>query len=116
MIQTMTNSSKKKINSRQKGASGERELAHLLTQSGFPSRRGQQFSGSPESPDVVCESLAQFHIECKRTQKTDIYGWLEQTRTDKKDNQIPLICHRKNHQEWVAILPLTDLLELLKNG
>jgi hypothetical protein len=45
------------MNSRNKGKRGELEAAHMLTHEGFPARRGQQFSGGTDSPDVVCESL-----------------------------------------------------------
>lgn len=34
------------MNSRQKGARGERELAKKLREYGFDSRRGQQYSGA----------------------------------------------------------------------
>ena len=43
-----------KINSRAKGARYERELARYLDENGFPARRGQQFAGGSDSPDVVC--------------------------------------------------------------
>ena len=37
------------MNSRRKGKVGEREFAALLREHGFDARRGQQFSGSPDS-------------------------------------------------------------------
>ena len=40
------------INSRAKGAKGERELANKLKDYGYNTRRGQQFSGL-EGEDVV---------------------------------------------------------------
>ena len=45
------------MNSRAKGARGERLWRDELRAQGFTARRGQQFSGSPDSPDVVCEEL-----------------------------------------------------------
>jgi Holliday junction resolvase len=60
---------RKKVNSRQKGARGERQWAKELNAMGFnsdePARRGQQFSGSKDSPDVVCKALACLHPEVK---------------------------------------------------
>lgn len=56
------------MNSRAKGQRGERELADFITAAGFPARRGQQFAGGPDSPDVVCPGLP-FHIEAKRTER-----------------------------------------------
>ena len=52
------------VNSRNKGKSGELELAHELERLwGVSARRGQQFSGSPDSPDVVT-GIPGLHIEC----------------------------------------------------
>ena len=54
-----------KVNSRQKGKRGEREFARFLRDNGFEARRGVQYQGGPESPDVVCETLAHIHFEVK---------------------------------------------------
>jgi Holliday junction resolvase len=104
----------KRINSRNKGATAEREVAALLTEKGFPASRGQQFAGSPDSPDVKCEALKDFHIEVKRTQKTAIYDWLDQALRDKREDQKPVIFHRKNQKDWIVILRLDDFLGLVK--
>ena len=40
-----------------KGKVGEREFAELLRAHGFDARRGQQFAGGADSPDVVSEAL-----------------------------------------------------------
>lgn len=104
----------KRINSRAKGAVGERELAAFLTSHGFPARRGQQFAGGPDSPDVVCERLDRFHIECKRVEAGNPYNWLAQAERDKGDGQIPLVCHRRNGKGWLAVLPLEDFLNLVR--
>ena len=45
------------IKSRTKGKVGELELAAKLSEAGFPATRGQQHSGSPDSPDVICDGL-----------------------------------------------------------
>lgn len=101
-------------NSKRKGKVGELELAHFLTEAGFPARRGQQYSGSPDSPDVVCESLEDLHIECKRIESGhgSTYKWLEQSREDSGEDQIPIVCHRKNRKKWLVTLELEDFLEL----
>ena len=48
----------KKINANRKGKAFERQVAHILSDNGFPARRGQQFAGSPDSPDVVSRRLS----------------------------------------------------------
>lgn len=103
------------MNSKDKGKRGERELATLLTENGFPAERGVQYSGSPDSPDVKCPSLDFIHWECKRTERLNVYKAMEQAHQDRGWNQVPVIAHRKNNKEWLAILPLEDFLTLLKN-
>lgn len=102
------------INSRTKGAAGERELAKKLTEVfGCEARRGQQFQGSPDSPDVVT-SLDGVHIECKRVERFEIYKAIEQAKRDSGQDEIPIVCHRKNRGEWLAVVRLDDLPELVE--
>ena len=103
---------KPRINSRNKGANGEREFANLLTKEGFQAERGQQHSGGKDSPDVKCEGLTGVHFEVKRVQSGNLYKWLAQAIRDAKDN-IPIVAHRRNNADWVAVLPMTELLKLL---
>lgn len=105
---------KKRINSRAKGAAGERELANWLKERGHDARRGQQFSGGTDSPDVVCPTLEGFHIECKRVEAGNLYVWLAQAVKDAGATKIPLVVHRRNKKDWVAILPLDSLISFLQ--
>jgi Holliday junction resolvase len=101
------------VNSRNKGKRGELEFAHYLTDAGFPARRGQQFSGGKESPDVVCESLP-VHWEVKRTEAGNPYNWLDQAIDDAGADKIPVVAHRRSAKAWMAILPMKDFLTLLR--
>ena len=51
------------MNGRQRGHRGERQGRDELRAHGYAARRGQQFAGSPDSPNVVCESLPWLHFE-----------------------------------------------------
>ena len=51
---------------------GEREFAALLREHGFDARRGQQFAGGADSPDVVSDALAWLHVEVKRVQNLNL--------------------------------------------
>lgn len=102
------------INSRDKGARGERELADFLRQHGVDARRGQQFHGGPGSPDVVAD-IPGVHLECKRVEKGSLYDWMAQATRD-AGGKIPVVAHRRNNKEWVAILPLKDLLYLINRA
>lgn len=99
-------------NSKKKGARGELELAHYLTDNGHPARRGQQYAGGTDSPDVICPSLP-VHFEAKRTERLRIHQAIEQAIDDAGD-QTPVVAFKANRKPWLAILRLDDLLPLLE--
>ena len=101
-----------KINSRTKGKVGELEFAAALKAKGLDARRGQQFSGSKDSPDVVCSSLTGVHFEVKRVQSGNPYKWLDQAIRDGVD-KMPVVAHRKNRKDWIVVMRMDDLLDLL---
>jgi hypothetical protein len=97
--------------SRQKGKRGEREAAaELGNVFGCPSRRGVQYQGGPESPDVVLEGV-NVHVEVKRTETLSLYAATDQARHD-AGGKIPLVLHRRNGKAWVAIVELEHLTAL----
>ncbi len=102
----------KKINSNRKGKKGELEAAALLREYGFEARRGQQYSGGGDSPDVV-HSIPGIHIEVKRTETLSLYKAMEQAREDSA-GKVPVVLHRRNGKEWLAILPAGELLSYLE--
>lgn len=94
--------------SRDKGKRGEREAAAEIERLfGVPARRGQQFSGSPDSPDVVA-GLPEVHIEVKRSEVFSAYKALAQAELD-SHAEYPLVIHRKNGKQWIAVCYLDDL-------
>jgi hypothetical protein len=103
------------MNSRAKGKVGELEAAALLRDNGFDARRGQQFQGGAGSPDVVCDALPGIHLEVKRVEAGNPYVWMAQAKRD-APGKTPVVLHRKNRQDWLAILPAADFLALLKKA
>ena len=101
------------INSRSKGKRGELELAEILRAQRWAARRGQQFKGGSDSPDIVTNMPGNFHIECKRVEAGNLYNWLEQAQKDAHETAIPVVMHKKNNKPWVAILDLTDFFVLV---
>ena len=98
-------------NGNAKGKRGERELAHELTcLFGTKCRRGQQYSGI-EGKDVI--GLHGVHIECKRTETLSVYKAMEQAIRDATGDDVPIVCHRRNQREWLAIVRLSDLTRLM---
>lgn len=101
-----------KINSRAKGAAGERELSNKLKEYGFETRRGQQFCGANGDADVV--GLPGVHIECKRVEKLDLEKAYTQAVNDAKENEIPIVFHRKNREKWKITMSLEDFMKFYK--
>ncbi len=98
-------------NSRTKGKVGELEVAALLRDYGFEARRGQQFSGGGDSPDVV-HSIPNVHLEVKRVEAFSLYPAMAQAAGDASSGQVPVVFHRRNREEWVAIMPAEDFLRM----
>lgn len=102
------------LNSKQKGKRGELQFALALRDAGYKSaRRGQQYSGGSESADVVCEELPHLHFEVKRSETVHLEKWMQQAIEDAGDSgKMPVVVHRKNMTEWVAILRFEDFLKM----
>jgi Holliday junction resolvase len=101
------------VNSLQKGKRGEREVAELLREFGFEARRGQQFSGSPDSPDVV-HNIPELHLEVKFRERLSLYESIEQAEKDDPE-KTPVVFHRRKQKKWVVILYSDDFINMI-NG
>jgi Holliday junction resolvase len=98
---------------KRRGKVGERELAKVLREHGFEeAKRGQQFRGGGDSPDVV--GIPGVHVECKRVEKFDPYDWMAQAVRDADEGKTPAVIHRRNHKDWIVILRLEDYAALIK--
>ena len=98
--------------SKRKGNRGELELSKVLSRLfDAECRRGQQFSGI-EGRDVV--GLDGVHVECKRTESLRLYPAMAQAERDATEGDVPIVCHRRNHQAWIAVVKLSDLPRLVK--
>lgn len=98
--------------SRNKGKGGEREIAAKAREHGFDARRGVQFQGGPDSPDVV--GIPGWHAEVKRAESLSVYPAFEQALADKGADAKPVVFHRRNGKRWLAILDADDFLSLVK--
>lgn len=98
--------------SRDKGKAGERELARRLRQYDCDCRRGQQYCGANGDADVI--GLPGIHIECKRTERLSLYDAIGQAASDTKEGEIPVVMHRRNNSEWLAILQLDRFMEIYR--
>lgn len=101
------------MNSRQKGKVGEREFAALLRHHGFDARRGQQFAGGADSPDVVSEELGWIHFEVKRCERIDLRSWIGQAAGDAGGKRWVLAL-RWNHGPWLFLQGEEFFMEMLR--
>ena len=106
------------VNSRRKGAEGERSLCRKLREYGYEARRGQQFSGANGDPDVVT-NMGHIHIECKTTANGHgkTYDWIDQARRDSREGEISAVFHKKVSKEyrgnpWLVTLPIDDFMKI----
>jgi Holliday junction resolvase - archaeal type len=98
--------------SRDKGKRGELELAKILREYGYETRRGQQFCGAKGDADVI--GLPGIHIEVKRVEKLNLYEAVKQSVRDSVYEDLPAVFHRKNNQEWLVTMRLTEWMEMYK--
>jgi len=100
------------MNSRAKGARGERELAGILREHGYDCRRGQQYSGASGDADVI--GLPGIHIEVKRVERLNLYDAMAQAKSDARIDSLPAVFHRKNHCAWLVTMELDDWMEIYR--
>lgn len=101
------------INSRSKGKRIELEFAHLLTEYGHEARRGQQFSGGADSPDVICQSLP-IHWEVKGVEKLNLFETMENLIEECPKGKWRAVAWKKNRLGWLISLPAEDFFDLIK--
>ena len=102
-------------NSIAKGKKGEREWANVLKEHGYKeARRGQQYKGGGDSPDVV--GLPGIHQEVKRVEKLRLWESFEQSKRDADDGEIPIVVHRANRRPWIVIMDAEDFLSLYESA
>lgn len=99
---------------REKGKRGERELAGILREHGFDSRRGQQYSGINGDADVV--GLPGIHVEVKRVERLSISEAMKQSQRDARPGELPAVFHRRNREEWLVTMPLGVWMELYQQS
>ena len=98
------------INSRQKGAAGEREFAKWLNDTfGVNARRGQQFCGLSGNADVV-DGIPGTHPEVKRVERLNIHDAVDQAVRDCADNNVPFVAQRRNRKPWLITIRAEDLI------
>ena len=101
------------LNAKNKGAEGEREAASFLNSllPWMDAKRGRQFSGGEDSPDVT-HNCPFIHIEVKRVEKPTFNAWAKQLTKD-QGKRIGIIMYRCNRGEWWFCVRGTEVIALI---
>jgi Holliday junction resolvase len=91
------------INCKNKGCRGEREWAAFLRDMGIDARRGRQYCGDSEAPDVKT-AIQGVHCEVKRTERLRIHPAMEQAEGDCGIGDVPYVAYKRNRAPWMVIL------------
>lgn len=101
--------------SARKGACGEREVASILREHGFPVMRGgtQSFG---ELPDLY--GMDGVHLEIKRAENARIWEWMQQSTQDaaKFGDGWPTVIFRRSRSDWLVCMTLSDWLALYERA
>ena len=102
------------VNSKQKGARFERQLASKFRDYGYDSRRTAQYCGNTgDASDVV--GLPGIHCEAKHQERMQLYDWMDQAKRDSKNTgNIPVVFHKKNNCEILVSMQLDSFMKLYK--
>ena len=102
------------VNSKQKGARFERQLASKFRDYGYDSRRTAQYCGNTgDASDVV--GLEGIHIEAKHQERMQLYEWMDQAKRDSKDTgNMPVVFHKKNNSEILVTMQFDSFMKLYK--
>jgi Holliday junction resolvase len=100
------------MNSRRKGAGGEREVCEILNQElGWAVKRNlaQTRDGGYDI------EIAQFRIEVKRRKKLMVHEFMEQA-SKSAGEATPVVLMRADGEEWLLMMKLSDALPLIRDA
>lgn len=103
------------VNSRQKGARGERYVAAKFREYGYDAHRTAQFRGNTgQAADV--EGIPGIHAEVKFQETLRLQDWLDQAKRDaeKAGDGLPTVFHKKNNAELLVTMEFSTWIQLYR--
>lgn len=105
------------VNSKQKGARFERQLASKFREYGYSeSRRTAQYCGNTgDASDVV--GLPGIHVEAKHQEQMRLYDWMNQAKRDAEsggEGKLPAVFHKKNNHEILVTMTFDDWMTIFR--
>lgn len=99
---------------RMKGKRGELEIVHVLRDAGWSDAERTSNGRAQSARGDVANGPAGVHLEVKRQERLNVPKALRQIEADANPLDIPVLVHRPNGHDWMATLPLDELLPLLR--
>ena len=104
------------VNSKQKGARFERQLASRFREYGYDAHRTAQYCGnSGDAADV--QGLPGIHVEAKHQEQMRLYEWMAQAKRDGAaggGKARRAVFHKKNNPEILVTMELEDWFNLYR--
>ena len=105
------------VNSKQKGARFERQLAGLFRDYGYTeARRTAQYCwNTGDASDVV--GLPGIHVEAKHQERMQLYDWMDQAKRDAKAGGarlLPAVFSKKNNHSILVTMELDDWMQIYR--
>jgi hypothetical protein len=100
------------IDSRQKGARGEREFIqnHLAPYWPDACRNLDQYGSDKRD----CLRAGGVHWQIKRTERLNLWAAIRQAETEASPTDLPIVAFRRNRSPWMCALNADELIALLR--
>lgn len=98
------------MNSRDKGARGEREIVDAYRSAGYPAVRTPLSGGMQWKGDLI--GVPGLGIEVKRNERLNIWAALDQCTVDTPLDHVPALHFRRSRSPWWVAIPLPEFIAL----
>lgn len=103
------------MNSKQKGARGERMWRDVIRDHGYEAIRGCQnagrTAGGTEAPDIITN--LPFHFEVKFVEKLNIHKAMEQSESD-AEGKPAMVAHKRSRSPWLVTMDYRTFFKILR--
>jgi hypothetical protein len=99
--------------SRDKGKRFEREVRDLFTNAGFSARRSAQYCGANGDHDVIVDGT-DLSVECKGVNRMSMYPWLEQSKADARDGELPIVVSKQDRKPVIVTMEWDTFIKIYR--
>lgn len=100
-------------NNRERGKRGERDARDAI-RSVWGLRGSYRAAQSAGSLSADLGGTGDLHVEVKLRKSLAVYEFIEQAVRDAKDVKVPVVLMRRDRDEWLVMLRMSDTLRFIK--